>query len=36
MDKQIAGVQANQVRGAFSVTNNLQVEEQEKKEDKKK
>jgi hyperosmotically inducible periplasmic protein len=35
MDKQIAGMQANQVRGAFSVTNNLQVEEQEKKEDKK-
>jgi hyperosmotically inducible protein len=36
MDKQIAGVQANQVPGAFSVTNNLQVEEEEKKEDKKK
>jgi hyperosmotically inducible periplasmic protein len=36
MDKQVAGIQANQVRGAFSVTNNLQVEEQEKKEDKKK
>ena len=35
MEKQIAGVQANQVHGAFSVTNNLQVEEQEKKEDKK-
>ena len=37
MDKQIAGVQANQVPGVFSVTNNLQVEEEEKKkEDKKK
>ncbi len=36
MDKQIAGVQANSVHGVFSVTNNLQVEEQEKKEDKKK
>jgi hyperosmotically inducible periplasmic protein len=36
MDKQIAGMQANSVHGAFSVTNNLQVEEQEKKEDKKK
>ena len=36
MDKQIAGVQANSVPGAFSVTNNLQVEEQEKKEEKKK
>jgi hyperosmotically inducible protein len=35
MDKQIAGMQANQVHGAFSVTNNLQVEEQERKEDKK-
>jgi hyperosmotically inducible protein len=35
MDKQIAGMQANQVRGAFSVTNNLRVEEQEKKEEKK-
>ena len=31
MDKQIAGVQANSVQGVFSVTNNLQVEEQEKK-----
>jgi hyperosmotically inducible protein len=31
MDKQIAGVQANTVHGAFSVTNNLVVEEQEKK-----
>jgi hyperosmotically inducible periplasmic protein len=36
MDKQIAGVQANTVPGAFSVTNNLVVEEQEKKDDKKK
>jgi len=32
MDKQIAGIQANSVPGAFSVTNNLVVEEQEKKE----
>jgi hypothetical protein len=31
MDKQIAGMQANSVQGAFSVTNNLVVEEQEKK-----
>ena len=31
MDKQIAGVQANGVPGAFSVTNNLVVEEDEKK-----
>ena len=31
MDKQIAGMQANSVHGAFSVTNNLVVEEQEKK-----
>jgi hyperosmotically inducible protein len=36
MDKQIAGVQANSVHGAFLVTNNLVVEEPEKKEDKKK
>ena len=36
MEKQIAGMQANQVQGAFSVTNNLQVEEQEKKEEKNK
>ena len=36
MDKQIAGIQANGVHGVFSVTNNLQVEEGEKKEDKKK
>jgi hyperosmotically inducible periplasmic protein len=35
MDKQIAGVQANGVHDAFSVTNNLRVEEEEKKEDKK-
>lgn len=31
MDKQIAGVQANGVSGVFSVTNNLVVEEEEKK-----
>ena len=31
MDKQIAGIQANSVPGTFSVTNNLVVEEQEKK-----
>lgn len=31
MDKQIAGIQANTVQGAFSVTNNLVVEEPEKK-----
>ncbi len=31
MDKQIAGMQANSVHGVFAVTNNLQVEEQEKK-----
>jgi hyperosmotically inducible protein len=30
MDKQIAGMQSNSVHGAFSVTNNLVVEEQEK------
>jgi hyperosmotically inducible protein len=36
MEKQIAGMQANGVRGAFSVTNNLVVEQQEKKDDKKK
>jgi hyperosmotically inducible protein len=36
MDKTIAGVQANSVQGAFSVTNNLVVEEQEKKDEKKK
>ncbi|MGA2337577.1 MAG: BON domain-containing protein [Terriglobales bacterium] len=35
MDKQIAGVQANSLPGVFSVTNNLVVEEQEKKDDKK-
>ena len=31
MDKQIAGMQANKLPGVFSVTNNLVVEEQEKK-----
>ncbi len=31
MDKQVAGVQANSVPGVFSVTNNLVVEEDEKK-----
>jgi hyperosmotically inducible protein len=31
MDKQIAGIQANSVPGAFSVTNNLVVEEGDKK-----
>ena len=36
MDKQIAGMQANQVPGVFSVTNNLQVEEEDKKKDDKK
>ena len=36
MDKQVAGMQANGVSGVFSVTNNLQVEQEEKKEDKKK
>jgi len=36
MDKTIAGVQANSVHDAFSVTNNLVVEEQEKKDEKKK
>jgi hyperosmotically inducible periplasmic protein len=36
MDKQIAGMQANTVNGVFSVTNNLVVEEAEKKDDKKK
>jgi len=35
MEKQVAGMQANGVHGAFSVTNNLVVEKQEKKEDKK-
>jgi hyperosmotically inducible protein len=35
MDKQIAGMQANGVHGTFSVTNNLLVDEPEKKEDKK-
>ena len=36
MDKQVAGVQVNSISGVFSVTNNLVVEEQEKKDDKKK
>ncbi len=36
MDKDLAGIQANGVHGAFSMTNNLVVEEQEKKDDKKK
>jgi hyperosmotically inducible protein len=36
MDKQVAGIQANGVHGAFSVTNNLVVEEQEKKKEDKK
>jgi hyperosmotically inducible protein len=36
MEKQIAGVQANSVPGVFSVTNNLVVEEDSKKDDKKK
>ena len=31
MDKQVAGVQANSVQGVFGVTNNLRVEEEEKK-----
>jgi hyperosmotically inducible protein len=34
MDKQIAGVQANSVHGAFSVTNNLVVEDEGKDKDK--
>ena len=36
MDKQVAEMQAKSVSGAFSVTNNLRVEEVEKKDDKKK
>jgi hyperosmotically inducible protein len=36
MDKQVAGMQTNSVSGVFSVTNNLQVEEAEKKDAKKK
>ncbi len=35
MDKQIAEVQAKSVQGVFSVTNNLQVEEENNKKDKK-
>lgn len=31
MDKQVAGMQANHVSGVFSVTNNLRVDEEEKK-----
>lgn len=36
MDKNLANIQANGVHGAFSVTNNLVVDEPEKKDDKKK
>jgi hyperosmotically inducible protein len=36
MDKQVAGIKANGVNGAFGVTNNLVVDEPEKKDDKKK
>lgn len=36
MEKQIAGMQANQVPGVFSVTNNLHVDEEERKESSKK
>jgi len=36
MDKQIAGVQANSVSGVFSVTNNLQVDEDNKNDNSKK
>jgi hyperosmotically inducible periplasmic protein len=36
MDKQVAGIKANGVSGVFSVTNNLIVDQPEKKEDKKK
>ena len=35
MDKQVAGIKANKVSGVFSVTNNLVVEEDEKKDNKK-
>jgi len=35
MDKQVAGMQTNSVSGVFSVTNNLQVEEEDKKDSKK-
>jgi hyperosmotically inducible periplasmic protein len=31
MEKNVAGIQANSVHGAFSVTNNLRVEEEQKK-----
>ena len=36
MDKQVAGIKANGVSGVFGVTNNLLVDEPEKKDDKKK
>ncbi len=36
MEKTIAGMQVNSIPGVFSVTNNLVVEEQEKKDEKKK
>lgn len=36
MDKQVAGSQASSVSGVFSVTNNLRVEQEDKKNDKKK
>ncbi|MGB6386523.1 MAG: BON domain-containing protein [Terriglobales bacterium] len=36
MDKQVAGMKANGVSGVFGVTNNLVVDEPEKKDDKKK
>jgi hyperosmotically inducible protein len=36
MDKQVAGIKANGVSGVFSVTNNLVVDEPDKKDDKKK
>ena len=35
MDKQVAGMQTNGVSGVFSVTNNLRVEEEDKKDNKK-
>lgn len=35
MDKQVAGMQANGVSGVFSVSNNLRVEEEDKKDTKK-
>jgi hypothetical protein len=36
MDKQVAGVQANSVSGIFSITNNLQVEQDDKNDNSKK